>query len=183
MLIQLCGAGNALYTLVMFKPRAALSETRIHDAALHYLQRYAASEVQLRRVLERKLVRARLRGEDVPAEAAGWIEKSIQKCLANGFVNDRTYAEQKIQSLRRQGRSQAFIIRTLQQKGVQTELVQDLLPSDDESDLTAARRYVARRRLGRDPGPEAVQKDLARLMRAGFSLRVARAALMPADGD
>jgi len=159
----------------------SLTESKIYDAAVHYLQRYASSVAQLRRVLQRKLIRAGMRGEEVPAEAAQWIEKAVAKCVQHNFVNDQNFTEQKIISLRRQGRSQAFIARTLQQKGVDAAMIKNFLKSDAEADLVAAQRYVQRRRLGRDTTPEGRQKDLARLMRVGFSLTAARQALQSAE--
>jgi len=155
----------------------SLSESKIYDSALHYLQRYSASVVQLRRVLQRKLMRAGLRGEDVPKEAHDWIEKAIEKCLRHNYVNDQSYAENRIVSLRRQGRSKMFIAQSLQQKGVPQSLIRQLLGSDEEQELEAAQRYAQRRRLGRDTTPEGRQKDLAKLMRAGFAMKTARQVL------
>lgn len=160
----------------------SLSESKIYDAALHYLQRYASSVTQLRRVLQRKLLRAKMRGEDVPEEAQAWIEKAIEKCVKHNYVNDQQFAEQKIISLRRQGRSQSFIAQTLQQKGVDSALVKSLLGSDEEAELEAALRTAKRKRLGRDTTPEGRQKDLVKLLRAGFSMKAAKEALRAQDG-
>lgn len=169
----------------------ALNEPYFYNAAVYYLQRYAAPVAQLRRVLQRKILRAQMRGEEIPADAPQWIEKAIDKCIKLGFVNDRVFAEQKVQSLRRQGRGRQFIAMTLQQKGVEQPLIREMLAQGDEDELEAAIRTVRRKRLGRDTAPEALQKDLAKLARAGFSLDIARRAIKQAvrqdneeiDGD
>lgn len=153
------------------------SESRLYNSALFYLQRYASTAGQLRRVLQRKLKRAEMKGEEIPPQAAQWIEKTVEKCVALGFVNDRLYAESRVQSLRRQGRAKLYIQRSLQEKGVEAPLIAELLADDPEVEQTAASRYAQRRRLGRDPSPEGRQKDLAKLMRAGFSMSHAKKAL------
>ena len=159
-----------------YQPRP-FTATRIYNSAVYYLQRYGSSVANLRHVMQRKLLRAQMRGETVPPEARNWIEQAIEKCLKFNFVNDDNFAEQKILSLQRQGRSQTFIARTLQQKGIDAVTVKKFLPQDDEADNHAARRYVQRRRLGRDLTPEGRRKDLAKLLRAGFGLKAAKAAL------
>lgn len=154
-----------------------MTENRVFESAVRYLQRYAASTEQLRRVMQRKIKRAEAYGP-VPEEAGEWIESAIKRCVAYGYVDDRAYTESRIRSLRRQGRSTSYIQRALEHKGVPKSLIQELMPRDEEGELEAAKRYVERRRLGRNPEFEARQKDLARLVRAGFSLQIARKALM-----
>lgn len=162
----------------------SLSETRIYDAALHYLQRYAASVEGLRRVLKRKLLRAQMRGEEVPSEATIWIERAIEKCVRHNYVNDQSFTEQKIIALRRQGRSRQYIVGHLRQKGVADETVRAFLGQEEEGgDLDSAIRTVRRKRLGRDTTPEGRQKDLAKLLRAGFPMGIAKQALKPQKDD
>lgn len=170
----------------------ALSESYFYNAAVYYLQRYAAPAAQLRRILQRKVLRASHRGEEIPAAAPQWIEKAVEKCIAMGFVNDRVFAEQKARSLHRQGRARNVIATTLQQLGVDRELVgeilHEVLDADEnvapgDSELAAARRTVQRKRLGRDPDPEARRKDLAKLLRGGFSMSIARRALESAGDE
>lgn len=167
------------------KAKTRLSESYFFNSAMYYLQRYASTEANLNRVLQRKIIRATQRGEEIPAGTQAWITKAVEKCVALGLVNDRLYTESKINSMRREGRSTRFISQTLQQKGVPREIAAELLQNDDDDnidhDLQAALRYIKRRRLGklsgRDQTPETHQKDLAKLMRAGFALNTARQAL------
>jgi regulatory protein len=155
----------------------SLSEQYFYNAAVHYLQRYSSTVAQLRRVLQRKVMRAQIRGEEIPGDVNKWIEKAVEKCVAHKFVDDKIFAEQKIQSLRRQGRAHSFISTSLQQKGVDKTMVREMLQNDSDTELQSAIRTVKRKRLGRDETPEGKQKDLAKLCRAGFSFDVAQRAL------
>lgn len=159
------------------KPRKSgtMTEGRVFESAVRHLQRYAASSEHLRRIMQRKMKRAEAYCT-VPPEVGEWIESAIRRCIEYGYVDDRVYTESRIRILRRQGRSTSYILRALDEKGVPKALIQELLPRDVNSEIVAARRYVERRRLGKDDSFEGRQKDLARLARAGFSLQVARKA-------
>lgn len=173
--------------------KTRLSAGYFFNSAVYYLQRYTATETHLRRILQRKIMRAQQRGEEIPAETAQWIDAAVAKCVALGYVNDRLYAESRITSLRREGRSGRYIQRHLQEKGVDGTLAAELLAAtgtedDERQELEAALRTIKRRRLDRLPvtGSDSAdretlmawqQKNLARLVRAGFSLQLARKAL------
>jgi regulatory protein len=171
-------------------PRQATA-SYLENAALHYLERFASSSANLRRVLMRKVARsARAHGTD-PAEGAGLVDAIIARYLQSGLLDDAAYAAQKAASLRRRGTSRFGIRGKLAVKGVGAELIDAaLVRLDDEQgsgDLFAACALARRRRLG-PYRPKAEQaphrrKDLAALARAGFSLDVARRVLAAADGD
>jgi regulatory protein len=158
-----------------------LTAAKVYDAALHYLQRYSSSTENLRRVLQRKIKRRQMRFNDVPPEAAQWVDHAVERCLKNNLVNDITYAQSRVQSLRRQGRSRHFILQALALKGVDKKTVLSFMQDEDggeeEAELAAAKRFVAKKRLGQSPVYEDRQKDLAKILRAGFSMDVARRAL------
>jgi regulatory protein len=160
-------------------------------AALHYLQRYAASSAQLRRVLRRRVLRA-ARLETVDAAAAhAEVDKLIERYLAAGLLDDRRYAEAQAGSLSRRGASRHRIRQRLGAKGVDSDLVEDALEALAEEtgggDLAAACILARRKRLGpyRKTGDRAAhrQKDLASMARAGFSLAIARRVLTAPDPE
>lgn len=160
---------------------AKLTETYFFNAAMHYLQRFAATQEQLRKVLKRKITRAQMRGDEVPNDALQWIENAVAKCVQFNYVDDRVFAENKKQSMRRAGKARMVIAQTLTQKGVERDMVQEVMgENDEEVELQAALRTVKRKRLGLSDDPEHRQKDLAKLLRAGFSLGVAKQALQAA---
>jgi regulatory protein len=171
-------------------PRQATA-AYLENAALHYLERFASSSANLRRVLMRKVARsARAHGSD-PADGAGLVEAIIARYLQSGLLDDAAYAAQKAASLRRRGTSRYGIRGKLAVKGVGAELIDAALERlDDEQgsgDLFAACALARRRRLGpcrpkEEQAPHR-RKDLAALARAGFSLDVARRVLAAADVD
>ena len=163
----------------------------IEAAALHYLERFASSSANLRRVLMRKVARsARAHGTD-PSEGERLVDDIIARYLRSGLLDDRAYAAQKAASLRRRGGSRYAIRGRLALKGVARELIdktiEHLEAEASGGELAAACALIRRRRLGplRAPGSRAEfrQKDLATLARAGFSLDVARRALGARDAE
>lgn len=158
----------------------------LENAALHYLERFASSSGNLKRVLMRKVERsARLHGTDA-ASGAQLVDEIIARYLRSGLLDDRAYAAQKAASLRRRGASRYAIRGKLAVKGVGGDLIDATLEAETAaSEFAAACALVRRRRLGpcRAPGARAGlrQKDLAALARAGFSLELARRVLGVGD--
>ena len=168
----------------------------LHDAALNYLARYAATEVGLRRVLERRVDRWARRAasvgdvETVAAEAAAaraMVHLVVARLVAAGAVNDAAYAESRARSLVRAGRSRAAAAAYLTAKGVDPAMARAALPRDDASELAAALMLARKRRIGpfrrgEIPDEPGRRRELGMLARAGFSQDVARRALaMDAD--
>src|SRR5579883_1558202 len=130
-------------------PRLATARY-LENAALHYLERFASSSANLKRVLMRKVARsARFHGTD-PAEGERLVDGIIVRYLEAGLLDDRAYAAQKAASLRRRGGSRYGIRGKLVQKGVEAELIQSTLDQLDEEegagDLAAAWAPIARPR-------------------------------------
>lgn len=166
---------------------------RLANIALYYLSRYAASEASLRRVLENRVRRAALRDEAfaadqaAQAQAASAIESIIEKHKKLGALNDQLYAETKVHSLRRAGRSARRISQELAHKGVAKEIVEKTFLAEGEenegAELKAAHAFARRRGLGpyrkggasEDRGVRT--KEIASLARAGFSFDTAKEVL------
>lgn len=155
----------------------------LQRAALAYLERYASSAVNLRRVLRRKVdKRCRLRGED-PAEFQEMIDEVVAKSLRSGLIDDSRYAEARVATLRRRGGSARAIQAKLSAKGIDRSTIAAALESEEGDEETAARAFARRRRLGPyRPGERAPyrDKDMAALARAGFRFDVARSII---DGE
>jgi regulatory protein len=169
---------------------AAPDAASLHDAALHYLARYAATEAGLRRVLERRVERWARRVTDTDAEAVAAqaaearaaVGEVVRRLAAAGAVNDAAYAESRARSLVRTGRSRRAVALHLAAKGVDAETARGALPDDETTELAAALVLARRRRLGpyrlaAAPDEAARHRELAVLARAGFPQSVARQAL------
>lgn len=180
------------------KPPRPVTPAVLDRMALAYLERWASSAQNLRRVLTRKVERrCRLREED-PGPVLPLVEEAVARAVSCGLVDDEAYAEARVASLRRRGGSSRAIAATLAQKGVDRETAADALARDEEAraaadpdadpEREAARALARRRRIGPYRTAARVEnreRDLARLVRAGFPYAIARAAVDedPKDGD
>lgn len=169
-------------------PRKVTAKS-LENAALFYLERFATSAENLRRVLARRVERsARLHGTD-PAEGALWIDALIAKFTGINLLDDALYAEARVRSLRRGGASRRAIALRLRQKGVDGDTIDAALTVADETaeepEKAAAARLARKRRLGpyrpAETRRDNRERDLAALARAGFSYDVALA-IIDAEG-
>jgi len=163
-----------------------ISKKYLENAALYYLQRYATSAENLRRVMMRK-VRKSCAFHQVPAEDfAPLVDELVTRYMAVGLVDDAVFARARVASLRRQGHSSQAIAARLQAKGLSKSQIESALRLVDEDhedpEMTAALACARRKKLGpwrKTPltDPKGRQKELAALGRAGFSYEIARRAL------
>ncbi len=168
------------------KPRYKIpTEDRLTRSAVHYLERYASSAANLRKVLERKVLKACMAHERDPGEFSEMIDTVVEKCCQSGLVNDLAYAETKVAGLRRRGGSQRKIEAKLSAKGVDRETIRTVLENDARDDLGAAFIFARRRRLGPlgTDHKDRRDKDMAALCRAGFSYDIARRVIDATDED
>lgn len=164
------------------QPKPATPE-RLEKAALHYLERYASSAENLRRVLMRRVQRsAHLHGTD-PESGAEAVQNLIERYRRAGLLNDRAYAAARAAGLHRQGKSQRAIRQALSVKGVDEDTIGQALEDlreevgEKDTDLRAAVNYARRRRIGpwrRSGRDEMKDRDLAALGRQGFGYDIAR---------
>jgi regulatory protein len=162
----------------MSKGRAPppVSKAYLERAALAYLEKFASSTANLRRILRRKLERrCRLRAED-SAPFVPMVDEVVAQAVASGLVEDVRYAEGRVGTLRRRGASARLIAAKLAAKGVAREAVAAALDAGPDEEY-AAQAYARRRGLGPYGSGERAssrERDLACLVRAGFSFAVAR---------
>jgi regulatory protein len=163
------------------KPPRAVTLAYLQRAALAYLERYASSEENLRRVIRRKIdKRCRLRGE-APAPFYPFVDEVVERCTRAGFLDDTRYAEARVAALRRRGGSARAIQARLSAKGVGGETIATALRGGDRDrdadEEAAAHAFACRRKLGpyrfgqREPFRD---KDMAALARAGFPFGIVR---------
>jgi regulatory protein len=165
------------------KPPRRVSAAYLERAAMAYLERYASSSQNLRRVLRRKVdKRCRLRGEE-PGEFYALIDEVVAKSLRVGLLDDGRYAEARVATLRRRGGSARAIQAKLSAKGVDRSTIAAALMGEDGDELAAAHALARRRKLGPyRPGDRVPyrDKDLAALARGGFAYGIARSVI---DGE
>lgn len=165
----------------MTKVPAKITPSYLENAALHYLERFASSSANLRRVLMRKVARSVAHWGGESQDHIAQVDATLVKLARLGYLNDAAYAESKVRALHRSGKGTRTIRATLAAKGVGGEHADAALVSlaEDvaEPDLAAAIRLARKRRLGpfRPNGrAELRNKDLAALARAGFDFDTCR---------
>jgi regulatory protein len=165
----------------MAKVPGKITPSYLENAALHYLERFASSSANLRRVMLRKIDRSIAHWGGAREDHLAQLDAVIAKLARLGYLDDAAYAEAKVRALHRQGKGTRTIRATLAAKGVGTEeavAALDTLAEDvAEPDFAAAVRLAKKRRLGpfrRDGRADARNKDLAALARAGFDFDTCR---------
>lgn len=158
-----------------------ISPSYLENAALHYLERYASSSSNLKRVMMRKVDRSLAHWGGERETCAAQLDMVVAKLARLGYLNDAAYAEQKTRSLHRQGKGSRTIRASLAAKGIDAEVAAAALNSlaDEMSDpdFAAAIKLARKRKLGPFRPAEREEnrnKDLALLARAGFDFATAR---------
>ena len=110
------------------------------------------------------------------------IAEVLTECVRLGYVDDRRHAASMAESLRRRGASRRKIEHKLQENGIGSALVHEILGEESrDEELDAALRYARKRRFGRDPDRH--RHQLASLARVGFGYDTARRALEQVQSD
>ncbi len=165
----------------MPKSPRRISEAYLQRVTAHYLERYATSRENLRRLLMKRVLRSAAFHEVDPEPWVALVDAELDRLERIGLVNDLAYARDKARALHRRGSGTRRIRFVLQQKGLGSDAIDDALAELGEHrdpDWQAACTYARKRSLGpwrRVPLDEdRRRKELGRLARAGFSFDVAR---------
>ncbi len=162
-------------------PRKATA-TYLRNAALFYLDRYASSTANLRRILMAKVERSARAHDTDRAEGAADVDALLADFARDGVLDDARYAAGRARALFRRGASARAIRARLAAKGVAREHIDPAIAAlrdeTDEPDMTAALTFARRRRLGpyrpQSARADRRARDLASLGRQGFAYDVAR---------
>lgn len=164
-----------------------ITETYLHNSALYYLQRFAASSAQFRKVMQRKIdLSCRHHTDQNPEDCQVLLDKLVTRFQENGLLNDATYARGMVITLRRRGMSERAIFMKLQNKGLSEAQIKGAVEdfNTENETNTAESEYRAALKLARKKrvGPYAVtefeyDRALSAFARAGFSFDVARRVL------
>ncbi|MCB2107212.1 MAG: RecX family transcriptional regulator [Rhodobacteraceae bacterium] len=148
----------------------------------YYLERFASSETNLRRVMTRR-IRRELKTEDGIddarlSDARVWLDEIIADLKRQKLIDDRTYAMGRAARDRRLGKAPARTRAKLIAKGVARDLAAEATADDGSAEWAAAIALASRRRLGpyrekpRDADTD--RRDLAAFARGGISYAVAK---------
>jgi len=167
------------------RPRPALDPATIRALALHYVGRYATTQARLRQYLDRKL-RERGWAESVPLPD---LEQLVSEFARLGYVDDDSFAANRVTSLLRRGYGEKRLNSALRQAGIAADKAELAARVDRDSARNAAMAFARRRRLGPFGPPlsdaKARTRAVAAFLRAGHSFEIVREILTiePDDSD
>lgn len=155
-----------------------ITESYLHNAGLHYLQRFSTGTGNFRRVMMRKVNRSCRHHKDQSRDdCAAMVEALIEKFVRAGLLNDADYARAAVATLRRRGESTRAIEARLRAKGLPSEEIRKNLQAEDgeDTEFLAALRFARRRRIGpfSTGKPKDPDKQMAAFARAGHAYEVA----------
>ena len=178
------------YTAPMRRAPRRISAAYLSRVTTHYLERYASSRGNLRRLLMQRVKRSAEHHGDDPADGARLVDAELDRLEQIGLLNDASYATDKARSMLRRGAGARKIGAALGAKGVPREVIDAALEELCEGvdpDIEAAWTFARKRGLGpwrRVAGDDdRRRKELARMGRAGFSFELARQVVDATDRD
>ena len=160
-----------------------LDEGRLNELALRYVGRFATTRAKLRSYLSRKL---RERGWDGPREPD--VAAIAERCAAQGYVDDTSYALAKAQSLTGRGYGKRRVMDALKMAGIEEEASTGARDHAEQEAVSAALRFARRRKVGpfadfAPCDPREREKALAAMIRAGHAFDLSKAILALPPGS
>ncbi len=147
--------------------------------AYSYLSKYNTSKKNLDRILQNKVRRMNLNKKD-KYTLYNFIASILTDLENNKLIDDKNFAQSKIHSLSLQGKSKISIISYLIQKGIEKNMVEktfknfELINPNWESE--SAKIFARKKKLGAKHSNN-LEKDLAKMARAGFNYKIIKETL------
>ena len=142
--------------------------------AISYLSKYNTSKKNLDRILHNKIRKMNLEKKDKFILYSS-IASIIADLETNKLINDKNFTQSKIHSLSLQGKSRFFIKNYLLQKGIEKNMVEKIFKNfelkNPNWESESAKIFARKKRLGVKYSNN-VEKDLAKMARAGFNYNI-----------
>ena len=142
--------------------------------AYSYLSKYNTSKKNLDRILQSKVRRMNLEKKDKFILHSS-IASIITDLEIDKLIDDKNFAQSKIHSLSLQGKSKISIISYLMQKGIEKNIVEKTFKNfelkNPNWELKSAKIFARKKRLGVKHSNN-LEKDLAKMARAGFNYKI-----------
>lgn len=151
-----------------------ITKQRLKNIGLYYLKRFESSVANLRSVLLRRVNDYAFQNKDFDRhEAIEWIEEILADFQRFGYLNDERYSEIKIKNYVAAGKSPRYIQGKLREKGIDENIISDLMDQQNYDPFDAALKLARKRHIGPYSPSEEIRrerrsKDMAILSRAGF---------------
>ncbi len=142
--------------------------------AYSYLSKYNTSKKNLDKILQNKVRRMNLNKKD-KYTLYSLIASILTDLENNKLIDDKNFAQSKIHSLSLQGKSKISIISYLMQKGVEKYMVEKTFKNfelkNPNWESESAKIFARKKRLGVKHSNN-IEKDLAKMARAGFNYKI-----------
>ena len=142
--------------------------------AFSYLSKYNTSKKNLNRILHNKVRRMKLNKKDKYTLYSS-IASILTDLEINKLIDDKNFAQSKINSLSLQGKSKISIISYLVQKGIEKNLIEETFKNlelkNPNWESESAKIFARKKRLGVKHSNN-FEKDLAKMARAGFNYKI-----------
>ena len=176
----------------MKRPARPITAKYLQNAAAFYLERYPSTAEGLRRVLSRRVAKAKMAEAPVVENVGRVIAEIVAKFVAAGMIDDKAFAQTKARALHRRGTSSRLTRQKLKLAGINDDtldhamagLDQELDTDPQQREWKAAVALARRRRLGpfrKKERKEHRNRDLAAMARGGFDYDLARKVIDAAD--
>lgn len=160
------------------KPLRKISQQRLKNIGLYYLERFESSVDNLRQVLTRRVNDYAYHNPDFNKfEAYGWIEEILNDFQKWGYLDDSRYAALKVRDYLAAGKPERYIKIKLRQKGIAEDEVNSVLDQEEYDSREMALRLARKKKIGPfradDDSRRANRtKDMGTLLRAGFDYEI-----------
>ena len=142
--------------------------------ALNYLSKYDSSRKNLEYILRKKISKLNIEKKE-KFTLYNLIESILLEFESKKFINDKNYADRKIQNFFSIGKSKSFIKSYLFQKGIEKiiiiETINNFELNNPNWELESARIFARKRNLD-TKNINNKKKDLAKMARAGFNYNI-----------
>lgn len=163
---------------IKIKKQKKISQARLKNIALYYLERFESSSQNLKNVLRRRVDRYAYENSDFDKnEAYGWVDLVVEDFVRLNYINDERYANLATGSYIRAGKSSRYIKNKLREKGIDVDLTEKIIDESEYDPFEAAQKLAIKKKFGKyNPDEEKreknKQKDFAKMMRAGFEYSI-----------
>jgi regulatory protein len=176
------------------RPARPITAKYLQNAARFYLERYPSTAEGLRRVLNRRVARAKMADAPIMENVQQAIAAIVGKFVDAGVIDDKAFAQTKARALHRRGTSTRLTRQKLKLAGIDGEtldkamagLDQELDTDPRQREWKAATALARRRRLGPYRAKDRKDhrnRDLATMARAGFDYDLAKKVIDAVDAD
>ncbi|WP_417608125.1 regulatory protein RecX [Parasphingorhabdus sp.] len=159
-----------------------LDQKSLHQLAIRYVERYATSRKKLADYLHRRIRERQWQDEDPPA-----VEQLIERFVAQGYIDDALYAQNKASALVRRGYGTRRVSHALYQAGISEADGRRAFQISEENKWVAAEKFARKRKIGPyaegEQDPDKCRKQLQAFLRAGHDFDLASRFVFAKPGE